>query len=165
MQLKRYMQEPQLLCQSEVLLVFHSLVKNRETEWDWHAADLLSHKWSEYLGSSTDNFEEQVCRRCTHQPIYNLFCARTGSDQFFRHQTCLNYLWHRLRGMLETLLRDLIDDRIKQMLQIGGRHLQDGNIPLHHILKVLHWIEIWLQWIINQAEIIWRVVTWCIEDG
>ncbi len=64
-------------------------------------------------------------------------------------QNCLNSSWHRFNKVLETFLWDLCPywhNNITQLLQICRLHIHDVNLPFHHILKVLYWIEIWWQW-------------------
>ncbi len=64
-------------------------------------------------------------------------------------QNFLNSSWHRFNKVLETFLRDFClysHDRITQLLQICRLHIQDVNLPFHHIPKVLYWIEILWLW-------------------
>ncbi len=104
---------------------------------------------------------------CKQKHILDLICiyiyihTHTLTGHFFRYtllvpgwtpfclQNCLNYSWHRFNKVLETFLRDFgpyWHDSIMQLLQICQLHIHDGNLPFHHIPKVLYWIEIWWLW-------------------
>ena len=64
-------------------------------------------------------------------------------------QNCLNPLWHRFNKVLETFLREFGPYwrvSITQLLQICRLHIHDVNLPFHHILKGLYWIDIWWLW-------------------
>lgn len=65
----------------------------------------------------------------------------TSCQYCFCLQIYTNSSWHRFSKMFETFLKDIgpfRDDIITQLL-----HIHVVNDLFHHILKVLHWIEIW----------------------